>query len=287
MSDPAIAVSHLQKSYGPDDLSFEVPRGVISGFLGPNGSGKTTTMRVLMGFAHSSAGSASLLGVPCGSTHEIFRKVAFVPELKDLYPMARAGEMIRLTQGFFPEFDVRMARALADEWEIPERQHCQKLSKGMKAKLWLLLTLCRKPELLILDEPTDGLDPIGIERTLQLLVQLVAENGTTVFFSSHQLPEVEQIAEHVVMIRKGRCAIEGEIDAIKNSYRRVRLMLDDESSPIPDDMNDWKKEGRMLTGFSDVDAGELARQFEGTGISLLDAERASLKDIFLARMNGQ
>lgn len=96
MNDAAIEAAHLKKEYGPDGLSFQVPQGAISGFLGPNGSGKTTTMRILMGFAHPTHGSASLLGVPAGSTHEIFRKVAFVPEIKDLYPGARAGEMIRL-----------------------------------------------------------------------------------------------------------------------------------------------------------------------------------------------
>ena len=187
MTSPAIQVHNLTKWYGPSGLSFSVPRGSICGFLGPNGSGKTTTLRILMGLAHAASGSAHVLGVPAGTSNEIFRQVAFVPEVKDLYQFARAEEMIRLTRGFYPNWDHSLERRLIDEFEIPLRMKCPKLSKGTKAKLYLLLALCRRPELLVLDEPTEGLDPIAIEQTLRLLVEQVAERGATVFFSSHQL----------------------------------------------------------------------------------------------------
>ncbi len=103
---------------------------------------------------------------------------------------------------------------------------CSKLSKGTGAKLYLMLALCRRPELLVLDEPTEGLDPIAIEQTLRLLVEQVAERGTTVFFSSHRLPEVEQVADYVVMIKHGRCVVEGELDGIKQCYRRVQCVVE-------------------------------------------------------------
>jgi len=105
MNQASVEVHDLTKSYGPRGLTFSVPRGSICGFLGPNGSGKTTTLRILMGLAHKEGGSAQVLGVQAGSTHDIFRKVAFVPEVKDLYPFARAEEMIKLTRGFYPEWD--------------------------------------------------------------------------------------------------------------------------------------------------------------------------------------
>src|SRR5690606_30117418 len=144
-----------RKSYGPDGLTFTVPRGSICGFLGPNGAGKTTTIRILMGFARSEEGSARLLGTAAGrNTHEIFRRVAFVPEVKELYPFARAGEMIRQTRGFYPQWDLLLEQRLVAELEIPLQMRCTKLSKGMRAKLWLLLALCRRAELLVLDEPT-------------------------------------------------------------------------------------------------------------------------------------
>jgi ABC-2 type transport system ATP-binding protein len=276
----AIEVRHLTKSYGPRDLTFTVPRGVICGFLGPNGAGKTTTMRILMGLARARSGSAAMLGVPAGSTHEIFKHVAFVPELKELYPYARVNEMIRLTRGFYPNWDHDLERNLIERFDLPGSQRCRKLSKGMKSKLALLLAVCRRCELLVLDEPTDGLDPLGIEDTLRVLVEQVAEHGTTVFFSSHQLSEIEQIADHVVIIRRGQCVVEGAIDDIRQRWRRVRCVIDSPDAPLPPIAAGWRREGRVLTGFSPHDATELADHLAGTGIAVMDAEPATIKEIF-------
>jgi ABC-2 type transport system ATP-binding protein len=281
---PAIDVRELSKDYGPRGLSFSVPRGAISGFLGPNGSGKTTTLRILMGLAHRTGGSAHVLGVEAGTTHTIFRRVGFVPEVKDLYPFARAGEMIRLTRGFYPNWDHELERRLVDEFRIPVRTRCPKLSKGTRASLALLLALCRRAELLVLDEPTDGLDPIAIERTMRLLVEQVSERGATVFFATHQLSEVEQIADHVVMIRDGRSVVSGELDTVRERYRRVRCVIDNGGRPLPVALAGWRQEGRVVTGFSSDDAETLNRQLEEYGISVLESEPATLKEIFLDRM---
>jgi ABC-2 type transport system ATP-binding protein len=283
MNGPALEVRGLSKSYGPRDLTFTVPRGVISGLLGPNGSGKTTTLRILMGMAHAQSGSAQVLGVPAGSSHEIFTRVAFVPEVKDLYPFARAGEMIRITRGFFPNWDRELERRLVDGFAIPLRTTCPKLSKGTKARLALLLALCRRAELLVLDEPTDGLDPLAIEETLRLLVEQVGR-GVTVFFATHQLPEVEQIADHVVMIKNGTCVMEGHLDEVKSRYRRVRCVIETTDVDVPRSMAGWRREGRFLTGFSPDDNDTLARQLAGSGIAVLESEPATLKEVFFDRM---
>jgi ABC-2 type transport system ATP-binding protein len=280
----AIDVRGLVKSYGPCDLTFSVPRGAISGFLGPNGSGKTTTLRILMGLAHAGGGSATVLGVPAGTTHEIFRRVAFVPEIKELYPFARASEMIRLTRGFYPDWDGALERRLVDEFEIPLRTWCVKLSKGVRAKLALLLAVCRRAELLVLDEPTEGLDPIGIEQALRLLVEQVGEHGATVFFSSHHLPEVERIADHLVMIKGGRCVLQGGIDEIKQEHRRVRCVVETDVGTLPPALQRWHRDGRFLTGFSSLDAETLSVQLAGSGVSVLESEPATLHEIFLDRM---
>lgn len=287
MQDPAIEVQNLWKSYGPNKLTFSVPRGAISGFLGPNGAGKTTTMRILMGFAHAE-GTAKMLGVAAGSTHEIFRKVAFVPEIKDLYPYATAFEMIKLTRGFYPDWDSALEQQLIDLWEIPLRTRCPKLSKGTKGRLAILLAVCRRPELLVLDEPTDGLDPVATEDALRLLVEMVAERGATVFFSTHHLSEVEQIADHVVMIKRGQCVLQGELDHMRQTYRRVRCVLQDTLADRPVDLPlalaHWRREGRFLTGYSPEDAETLHSKLEGSGIEVLESEPASLKEIFLEQM---
>jgi ABC-2 type transport system ATP-binding protein len=284
MTDAAIDVQGMTKSYGPDGLSFTVPRGAISGFLGPNGSGKTTTMRILMGLARAKRGSARVLGVPAGTTHEIFRRVAFVPEVRNLYPMARAGEMIRLTRGFYPDWDHDLERRLVEEFEIPMRLSCRKLSKGIRAKLALLLAVCRRVELLVLDEPTDGLDPFGIEQTLRLLVEQTAEREVTVFFSSHQLSEVERIADHMVMIRRGRCVVEGSIDEVRQGCRRVRCVVPSPDAPLPTPVSGWHRDGRFLTGYSSDDAEALQAKLDGSGVEVLESEPATLREVFFERM---
>ncbi len=287
MNDPAIHVHALTKSYGPRGLTFSVPRGAICGFLGPNGAGKTTTLRILMGLARARSGTAGVLGVPAGTSHEIFRRVAFVPEVKDLYPFARAGEMVRLTRGFYPDWDHELERRLVDEFEIPLRMKCRKLSKGVRTKLALLLAVCRRAELLVLDEPTDGLDPIGIEQTLRLLVEQVAEHHATVFFSSHQLPEVERIADHLVMIKHGTCVAEGGLDELRQRCRRVRCVADTAGAALPSPVAGWRRDGRVLTGYSPHDADTLNSLLAGSGVAVLDSEPATLREIFFERMDLQ
>jgi ABC-2 type transport system ATP-binding protein len=284
MNDAAIEVRDLKKSYGPDGLSFTVPRNAICGFLGPNGSGKTTTLRILMGLAHADGGSARVLGVGAGTTHKIFERVAFVPEVKDLYPFARADEMIRLTRGFYPNWDHDLERRLVEEFEIPLKQSCKKLSKGIKAKLALLLAVCRGADLLVLDEPTDGLDPLGIEQALRLLVEQVGEHGRTVFFSSHQLPEVERIADHMVMIKRGRTVVSGNIDEIRQGFRRVRCVVESTDAPLPEPLSGWRRDGRFVTGFSTEDPESFASRLNGSGIEVLESEPATLKEVFFERM---
>ncbi len=284
MTGEALRVRDLRKSYDGrpvlDRMSFAVPRGSICGLVGPNGAGKTTTLRVIMGFAFAE-GSTEVLGVDGRMTPALLQRIAFVPEAKDLYPFARAGEMIRLTRGFYPTWDHALEARLVNELEIPLRTWCTKLSKGTLARLWLVLALCRGADLLILDEPTDGLDPIALDRVQRLLVQQVADRGVTVLFSTHQLGEVEQIADHLVMVHRGRCVVEGSLDEIRQRYRVVRCVVDDDRTVVPAALEGWRRDGRFLTGVSGDDPAEMAERLVSSGVQVLDAQPASLKDVFL------
>ena len=283
MNGPALEVRGLSKSYGPRGLTFTVPRGVISGLLGPNGSGKTTTLRILMGMAHADGGTAHVLGVPAGSSHEIFTRVAFVPEVKDLYPFARAGEMIRLTRGFFPNWDHELEKRLVDAFAIPLRTTCPKLSKGTKAKLALLLAVCRRVELLVLDEPTEGLDPLAIEETLRLLVEQ-AGRGVTVFFATHQLSEVEQIADHVCIIDRGRAVVAGALDDLKSQYQRLHVVFAEvppHSVPWVDGVERVRHDGRMLSIFASRNVDAVVDQVRSLPGASVERFPVTLKEIFL------
>jgi len=288
-SSAAIQVDGLVKVYDDtralDGMTFTVPRGSICGFLGPNGAGKTTTLRVIMGFAFASDGWTEVLGARGRMTPDLLQRVGFVPEVKELYPFARAGEMIRLTRGFYPQWDHALEAELIRDFDIPLRTWCTKLSKGTQAKLWLLLALCRNAELLILDEPTEGMDPVANDILLRLLVRQVAERQVTVFFSTHQLADVEQIADHMVMVNRGRCVLEGSIDEIKQRHQRVRVVIDEERAALPDVVANWRREGRFLTGLCDERPEVLQARLAASGVSVLDAQPATLKEVFLDQVN--
>ena len=287
---PAIDVQGLIKSYSGNailrDLTFTVPRGSICGFLGTNGAGKTTTLRILMGFARAQAGTAIVLGRRAGSTPEINRHVGFVPEVKEGYPFTRVFEMIKLTRSFYPNWNTALEQRLLDEWQIPARQRCSKLSKGVSGKLMLLLALCRKPALLILDEPTDGLDPVGQESALRLLVEQAVEFQTTVFFSTHHLSEVEQICDRIVLLAGGRCAMQGPLDSIKERNQRVRCLVEGDGA-LPAPVAHWRRDGRVLTGFSTDDPRALAETLALAGLKVLESEPATLKEVFFEQVGSR
>ena len=171
-------------------LDLRVPAGSIFGFLGRNGAGKTTTIKLLMGMLKPDAGTAEVFALPvqdCRAAVHIRERIGFVTEDKDLYPYMTVDQVIRFTRPFFPKWRDDLAQRYLKMFELPPAQKIPALSKGMRSKLMLLLAISRGAELLILDEPTDGLDPAAVEDVLRELVSLAAAEGITIFFSSHQL----------------------------------------------------------------------------------------------------
>ncbi len=224
MTNLIIETSQLCKSFenrpALRGLDLRVPVGSIFGFLGRNGAGKTTTIKTLMGLLQSDSGSAHVFGTPiidADCSVEIRRRIGFVTEDKELYPYMTVQELIRFTRPFFPKWRDDLERRYLDMFELPPRRKIPDLSKGMRSKLMLLLAISRGAELLILDEPTDGLDPAATEDVLRELVAIAASSGTTIFFSSHQLAEVELIADHIGIIDQGRMIVAGSLGRYESS----------------------------------------------------------------------
>jgi len=297
MADPVIETQGLQKSFkGLDALSgldLNVPAGSIFGFLGRNGAGKTTTIKLLMGFLKPDGGNARVFGLAATDAAagvEIRRRVGFVSEEKDLYPYMTVQQIIRFTRSFFPKWRDDLDRRYLKLFDLPPNRKISALSKGMKSKLMLLLGISHGAELLILDEPTDGLDPVAVEYVLRELVALAAAEGTTIFFSSHQLGEVEQIADHVCIIDRGAAIVTGSLDDLKAQYRCLRIALGEESrTPIHwvDGAEHVRQEGRSveILASRNVDAIlNQARSLPGTSVECFPV---TLKEIFLehARRN--
>ncbi len=234
MADPwAIETAGLKKNYGGVEavrgLDLQVPAGSIFGFLGRNGAGKTTTIKVLLGMVHPTSGQARVFGLDAASPSasvEIRRRTGFVGEDKDLDGYMTVEQMVHFTAGFFPRWRPDLQQRYLGAFELPLDRKVKALSRGMRTKLALLLALCRGADLLVLDEPTSGLDPAAAEEVLQALVAHVAREEMTVFFSSHQLTEVDQIADRVAIIDAGRNVVSGALDDLRERYRRVQLVFD-------------------------------------------------------------
>jgi ABC-2 type transport system ATP-binding protein len=224
-SEWVVETTNLCKRYGRveavRDLNLRVASGRITGFLGRNGSGKSSTIKMLLGIVRPTSGGGRLLGLPidnAAACRDARRHVAYVHEDKQTYAYLTVSEMIAFTRPFYGDWDAAIERKLLDRYELPLRRKVRTLSKGMRTKLALLLALSRRPSLLILDEPSEGLDPVAIEDVLQTLRGIVAA-GTSVFFSSHQIAEVERIADHVCIIASGQLVLDAPLTEISADPR--------------------------------------------------------------------
>jgi len=290
MSELIIETKNLKKIYGDkaavDGIDLAVERGSIHGFLGRNGSGKTTTIKMLLGLTYPTSGEARVFGLRPEDRKEgarIRQRVGFVSEDKGLYDFVKVEQMISFTRSFFPNWDREMEGRLIELFELPLRQSVKKLSKGMRTKLALLLALPRRADLLVLDEPTEGLDPAITEDTLQTLVGMAA-GGTTIFFSSHRLSEVEQIADQISIIERGRIVVEGALDELKENYRRIHMVFEREAPEqelVAAGAARFRRDARSLTVFADRDVETIVdRAYLHNAVSV-DVAPVTLKEIFL------
>src|SRR5712691_2127968 len=270
-----IETSDLRKHYGDTEavrgLNLQVPAGSIFGFLGPSGAGKTTTIKLLLGMARPTSGSVRVLGLPANGQEpsvEIRRRTGFVSEDKDLYDSMTVAEVIRFTAAFFPRWRRDLEERYLRKFELPPDRRVKALSRGTRTKLLLLLALCRGAELLILDEPTSGLDSAMTEEVLQAIVSHVASEELTVFFSSHQIAEVDQIADRIAIIDRGRAVVTGALDDIRENFKRIQLVFGgDAPEPAfraPGVERVWRK-GRVLTVLSSEGAERILEEAHALG----------------------
>jgi ABC-2 type transport system ATP-binding protein len=287
----AIETIGLRKSFDSTEalrgLDLRVPSGSIFGFLGKNGAGKTTTIKTLLGMTRPTQGQARVFGLaaddPTASLN-IRRRTGFVDENKTLYDTMTVDEIMRFTASFYPGWRTDLATRYLASFELPPHQKTGTLSLGMRAKLSLLLSLCRGAELLVLDEPTSGLDPAGTEEVLQAIVGHVAGGNMTVFFSSHQLADVDQIADHIAIIDQGRTVVAGALEDLRARYRRVQLVFNGEAPEIEfraPGIVRMQRQGRVMTLLSSAGSDSLVEEAMRFGPVSADVLPVTLKEIFL------
>lgn len=221
----AIRANELTKDYSSiralDSLNLEVPRGSIFGFLGPNGAGKTTTIRLLLGLIFPTWGEAEVMGENPFTSYRFKEKIGYVSENRVFYENFKVEEIIAFTRSCYLSWSKEREEELIKLFELPLNQKIKNLSKGMKSQLAFVLAFCHQPELLILDEPTEGMDPLTRRDFLTTLLNAEATEGTTVFISSHLLNEVERIADRVGLLFQGKLILAKALDELKETEFEV------------------------------------------------------------------
>jgi len=287
-----IRLNEITKRFGSemalDRVSLAVPPGVVFALLGENGAGKTTAIRIMLGLAEPDIGYAEVLGLPSAKRGmEIRRRVGYVPERLSLYDWMTVAEIGWFTAGFYGDGYLPEYRRLVSQFTLPETKRIKGLSKGMRAKVALSLALAHQPELLVLDEPTSGLDALVRREFLESMVDRAAA-GQTVFLSSHQIAEVERVADIVAILRKGKLMLVERLDELKNRVREVTVTLADESAPPPDlsaTILSQRRRGRQWQAMvRDATPESLAALGGVPGIQAVEARNPSLEEIFVAYM---
>lgn len=294
-SEPVVETNGLGKSYGRisavRDLNLTVGPGRITAFLGLNGAGKSTTIRMLLGMIRPTEGSGTVLGRriddPAGSL-EFRRRVAYVSEDKRLYGYMTVEQIIRFTSSFYPDWRADVVRTLLKQYDLPPDRKIRSLSKGMRTKLALLLAFARRPQLLILDEPSEGLDPVGIEDLLQSLVAQCAE-GTAVFFSSHQIAEVERVADQVCILHQGRLVLDASLDDLRLSYRQIDMVFPSLPAELQSQLQlegveSIRTSGHQMSVFASRNADAIMERARDLHAGSIEAAPVGLREIFLQKV---
>jgi len=237
LPESILDVQDLTKSYGGnvacDRVSLHIRRGQTFGLLGPNGAGKSTLIRMLMGLTPLDSGSITLFGrETCLSSPEMRQRVGYVPELHYIYRWMSVASVINFASKLYERWDSDLAQEMLSKFELPMKARVGTLSKGMTAKLGLVIALAHNPEFLILDEPASGLDPIIREDFLESVLQNHTCRGRSILFSSHHVDDVERVADEVGIMVKGRLAIRGSVDELRNRIKRIRMVLPDGKLPV-------------------------------------------------------
>jgi ABC-2 type transport system ATP-binding protein len=286
-----IEATALRKTYDGVDalrgLDLAVPAGSIYALVGRNGAGKTTLIKILMGMVRATGGEVRVFGQNPGSSDkgvELRRRIGFVSEEKDLYASMSVAELIRFTASFFPRWRSDLAQEYGRRFALLPDLEIKALSRGMRTKLALLLALCRGADLLILDEPTSGLDPLMADDVLQALVAHVAAEELTVFFSSNQIAEVEQIADRIAIIDGGRAIVSGSIDELRERHCRIQMIFED-SAPVVTlrsaGVERITRSGRVMTVLSSQGSAAVLEEARVLGPLSVEVSPVNLKEIFL------
>lgn len=293
-SDMAIRLEGVTKRFGRQiavrDLSLEVPKGTVLGFLGPNGAGKTTAIKMLMGLLTRDGGEISVLGIdPAVDALSVKQRVGYVPEEHFIYRWMRVREAVGFCRSVYSAWNDKWCTELLKLFELDAEKKVRHLSKGMVVKLSLVLALSHEPELLILDEPMAGLDPVAREELLDGVLQAICDKGHTVIFSSHTLSDVQRLADTIGIINEGKLLVHSDVDALLGSTKRIRAILANGCTPggVPEGLIWQRVRGReWLLTVKDFSADKLESLRRANRLEQVEVIDLGLEDIFKDYVRG-
>jgi ABC-2 type transport system ATP-binding protein len=289
-----IELANVTKRYGQhtalDDVSLSVPSGVVFALLGENGAGKTTAIRLMLGLTEPSAGGVRVLDLDSQRDgFEIRRRVGYLPERPTLYEWMTAAEIGWFTAGFYPDGFEFEFRQLVEGFHVPLDRKLSQMSKGMRGKVALSLAMAHKPDLLILDEPTSGFDTMVRREFLESMVD-VAAAGRTVLLSSHQISEVERVADFVAIVHAGKILLVDRLEEIKQSTRQVTITLETPHAALPSldaQVIHERHRGRQYELITrGLDEAALDQLRFAPNVTAIESRTPSLEEIFVAYMTG-
>jgi ABC-2 type transport system ATP-binding protein len=286
MNDLALKLDGVGKHYkffDLDDVRLELPHGHIMGFIGPNGAGKSTTIRILMGLVHQDCGEVTVLGHPMPDQQAAAKwDIGFASEDMRLYDAATLDWHMRFVRSIFPSWDQPYAQLLLKRFDLKPEQHIKGLSHGQRTKAALLLVLARRPRLLILDEPTTGLDPVARHEILRELTDVMSDERRSILFSSHNTQDIEQISDQITFIDRGRIIDSRDKETFMDRWRRIRVELPSGIQlPALTGVIDIQQSGRLAVATTNAFDGGLPRAYEAAGVRVQAVETMTLEEIFV------
>ena len=282
-----LELKNITKTFGSfcalEDLSMTVPKGAVYGLVGPNGAGKSTAIRHMTGAYRPDKGTVTLDGLPIYENPQVKVRIGNIPDEIFYFPSATLEEMRAFYQSIYPQFDDQLYERLFDAFQLPRKSPIRRFSKGMQKQAAFHLSLCTKPDGLILDEPVDGLDPVMRRQVWSLILSDVAQRETTVLISSHNLRELEDVCDYVGIMDHGKMLLERSLSDMQGSTVKLQLV-----GQIPQELEILHESasGRLQTLIVRGTAEEVTAKVQETGATYFDILPLSLEELFIYELGG-